>query len=533
MRARIAVLSAMLVAASFLFPSTPAVAENRHWIGVREGADGLELFDRRTGDLFVPRGANLLMLVPERDHVASGLFRPRDWNPRRVDRELARMVALGYNTVRVFIDLCEIDCISTPNGNIRESYAESIAAFLRMARARGIVVMLASNDLPVRGYNDRLPCCDPFGGYRNSLWLTRRGHDLLVEYWTEVVRALKHENAPLQVATYEIQQEQFLLSDVKPLSNDSGTVSTADGETYDMSDAAQKALMVESNTLLATRRVRAAIQHVDPGALVTMGFFAQLPGDLRMVPSRAMLESSTLDFVDLHLYPGITHGLEAQVEAIGLTDAVVKPVIMGELGALRFTNASAKPASYRLAHWQAESCVHGFAGWLVWLWATEDETVFGAREDGGDIARLLSPEERPDPCSAEEVPINAATLGTATASSSAAGHDPADAIDDLIKTHWSASNFPPQWIEVDLGAELVIREVHLSVQQSPAGNTNHRLLLAGNDHVFVLAREFEGFTAREDFLSFVPAAPVVGRFVRVETVTSPSWVAWNEIQVFV
>lgn len=267
----------------------------------------------------------------------------------------------------------------------RQAYTENIASFLRMARERGLVILLSSNDVPDRGYAERLPCCSPFGGYRNSLWLAPGGHDLLEEYWAEVVEALQREGAPLEGVIYQPQQEQFVLADVEPLSLSEGLVTTADDRTYDMAGPAQKTAMIESNVRLATRRVRAAIRDFDPGALVTMGFFADFPDDPRVVPSRAMLESSKLDFVDIHLYPGARHDLEAQVQAIGLSDAVLKPVVMGEFGALRFAYANPRVASYALAHWQAYSCAYGFAGWLVWLWAKTDDEVFGAREDSGAI----------------------------------------------------------------------------------------------------------------------------------------------------
>ncbi len=505
----------------------------RHWIGVREAADGTrELFDRRSGETFVPRGANLLMKVREGDHVASGLFRPRDWSPAAIDRELGRMAALGFNTVRVFIDLCQVDCISSPRGTIRSVYARNIAAFLRMARDRDLVVVLASNDVPDRGYSDRLPCCSPFGGYRNSLWLAPEGHDLLEEYWTEVVRALQRQRAPLEHVIYELQQEQWVLADVEPLSLASGTVTTADGGTYDMADPTDEEAMVVSNVRVAARRVRAAIRRLDPGALVTMGFFARFPGDDRVVPVPGMLESSALDLVDLHLYPGVGHTLEEHVERLGLTRAVTKPVVMGEYGAFRFAYPSARFGAYELARWQADSCAYGFEGWLIWLWAARDEEVYGAREEGAAIADLLSPDSRPDPCDASDVPENVAPRGTATASAWLPQEPPANAIDGLAETQWGAGAFAPQWIQVDLGSVRSVREIDLLVAQFPEGETSHRLLLAGADGVFATVERFRRSTAQGDVLTFRPDVPVEARFVRVETASSPSWVAWSEIQVW-
>ncbi len=513
-------------------PSTSAAARNRHWIGVRERAGRLELFDRHTGDPFVPRGMNLYVKVREGGEFASTLFRPGDWKPRWVDRQLSLMAAQGYNVVRPLIDACRRDCISTSGAGVRQAYVDNIASFLKMARELGLVVILSSNDLPDPGYGERLPCCHPFGGYRNSLWLTPKGHHILVEYWKDVVEALKRAHAPLDAVIYELQQEQFLLSDVEPLSLTEGTVTTADGATYDMADPVQKAAMIDANVRLATRRARAAIRREDPGALVTMGFFADFPDDPRVVPSRAMLESSALDLVDLHLYPGASFSFDDQVDALGLSDAVVKPIIMGEYGAFRFAYRDPRIASYALAHWQADSCAYGFSGWLEWLWARTDDEVFGAQEDNGAIARLLAPDTRPDPCSAEDVRTNVAPLATVTATSSLTDAPPDDATDELTHTLWNAGGYAPQWIQLDLGEVRSIGEIDLSVAQLPEGSTHHRLLLAGEDGVFSFATEFQGSTARFDVLAFAPEEPVDARFVRVETVASPSWVAWSEIQVW-
>jgi hypothetical protein len=371
-----------------------------HRIEIRPRDGRLELIDRLTGEVFVPRGANLLMLVPEGNHVASGLFRPHDWNPRAVERELGRMQQLGYNTVRVFIDACRVDCISTYHGTIRPSYVRNIARFLRIARSHDIVVMLASGNLPYRGYEPQIPCCDPFGGARNSLWLTSKGQAVFREYWVDVMRELKRQHAPLgDVFAYELQQEQFLEGDYPPLSFDSGTVTTADGQRYDMADPAQRQTMIDSNTRLGARKVSSAIRRLDPGALVTMGFFAGFPDDTRLVPSKAMLQRSALDLYDLHLYPGIGHDMPTLVDTLGLTDAVNKPVIMGEFGAILWAYPDPAAGGGALVDWQAESCSFGFDGWLIWIWARKDDVVYGARQAHDTIARALSPSRHPDPCS--------------------------------------------------------------------------------------------------------------------------------------
>jgi hypothetical protein len=84
---------------------------------------------------------------------------------------------------------------------------------------------------------------------------------------------------------------------------------------------------------------------------------------------------------------------------------------------------------------------------------------------------------------------------------------------------------PPQWIEVDLGGAYRVTEIRLLVSQSPAGATRHRVLVRGPEGgPGTLVHEFSGDTADGDWLEFVPEAALENvRYVRVETVSSPSW----------
>jgi hypothetical protein len=61
--------------------------------------------------------------------------------------------------------------------------------------------------------------------------------------------------------------------DQPPLSFTSGTVTTANGKTYDMSSADEKKRMIEENNVFWLDSVRAAILEADPTVLVSVGFF--------------------------------------------------------------------------------------------------------------------------------------------------------------------------------------------------------------------------------------------------------------------
>jgi hypothetical protein len=126
-------------------------------------------------------------------------------------------------------------------------------------------------------------------------------------------------------------------------------------------------------------------------------------------------------------------------------------------------------------------------------------------------------------------------LGKPATASSEPLSPASDANDGLAETFWVAGAFAPQWILIDLGAAYPIGRIRLIVAQSPPGVTDHRVWVRGASpgNPERLLREFIGETTDSEVLEYAPVRPVTGiRYIRVETVASPSWVAWREIEVF-
>jgi hypothetical protein len=147
---------------------------------------------------------------------------------------------------------------------------------------------------------------------------------------------------------------------------------------------------------------------------------------------------------------------------------------------------------------------------------------------------LLAPANQADPCAAAAVPGTNLAAGRPVQASNALAPDlPELAVDSNTETAWISGGHPPQWIEIDLGAAYRVTEIRLLVSQSPAGATRHQVLVRGPEGgPGTLVHEFSGDTADGDWLAFAPELPLENvRFVRVETVSSPSWVAWREIVV--
>ena len=120
------------------------------------------------------------------------------------------------------------------------------------------------------------------------------------------------------------------------------------------------------------------------------------------------------------------------------------------------------------------------------------------------------------------------------ASAIEAGHPAAHAVDGDLGTWWNSGGPPTQWIEIDLESPQSIAGLQLTPSQFPAGPTVHRVLAAGPDTggAFVLLHTFSGETQDGQQLLFNPAEPwqAIDR-VRVVTDSSPSWIAWREIEL--
>jgi hypothetical protein len=121
---------------------------------------------------------------------------------------------------------------------------------------------------------------------------------------------------------------------------------------------------------------------------------------------------------------------------------------------------------------------------------------------------------------------------SASASSSAPGNPPAYAVDGDPNTAWNSGGPPPAWIELDLTRTMTLSKVRLLVGQSPAGPTTHQLYFGSSPAPTALIATLSGTTSDMQWLDVdVPDPKPSGRYLRVLTTISPSWVAWREIFV--
>jgi hypothetical protein len=118
------------------------------------------------------------------------------------------------------------------------------------------------------------------------------------------------------------------------------------------------------------------------------------------------------------------------------------------------------------------------------------------------------------------------------ASASIPGSPPEAAFDGDLASLWSAGSHPVQWIEVDFGKAVDVGSLELVVSQYPAGLAEHRLIGRAEDGTETQLGAFREVTEDGQILSLAPFQPFRDvRVLRIETVESPSWVAWREIRL--
>jgi hypothetical protein len=524
-----------------------------HRIQIRIRPDGqAEFYDVVTGQPFIPRGADYIHLVNAGTRYEDRLFSTAVWDAEAFRADMHALASRGYNTVRIFIDSCNSGptCIANPSGpGLVGGYLDNMVEAMKIAKQEGIVLQLTSNDIPDHGgYGDlaNQESGPQMAGYRNAHMLTASGHQAALQYWRDLLNGLAERHADFDaVLGWQLLNEQWLFNLQPPLSLSSGQVeASAIGKTYDMGDPQQKRQMVADSAMAYIHELSTEIKAHDPTALVTMGFFApdfpnptSIGGDWYVDTASLLQGGAELDYYDFHAYPGSDIPLSQIAENFGMAGYQLKPIVMGEVGAFHSQYDNIESAARATTRWIADSCPLGFQGWLYWTYQAAPlavgDATWGLTDQDNYLLDLMAPATWTDPCMVMEIPTdNLALAASARASRSLPDQPPHAAIDDDTGTQWGAGDMPPQWIELDLGAPHAIQQIRLMVGQYPSGQTHHQIKVAGPNGVFTVAADLAQSTSDTQWLEFTPATPLTGiRYIRIQTLSSPSWVAWKEIQV--
>ncbi len=529
---------------------TPTIQiPTEHPIQIRLTSGRAEFYDTRTNESFVPRGANYFWIIPAGGGLEDRFFEVGTFDPERVAADFDLLRRNGYNTVRIFLDSCSSgsNCAGRTNGpGLNPAYLDNIAAAMHLAQEAGIFLLLTSNDLPAQGgYWAMVDAAvnEQFGPYRNAHYLTPAGVEAGRVYWRDLMSGLAARAAPFEsVLGWSLLNEQWYFYTDPPFSLSSGLVTTANGETYDLSDPAEHRRMAVDSMVHYIEQLREVILEYDPNGLVTMGFFVPdypnplRQGDFRYVETAPLLEAAALDFFDFHAYPG-EDSFEAVADNFGLTGFESKPVILGEVGAFIDRYPSSESGLRAVQGWIGESCQVGFDGFIYWGLYRAPEAIgdatWGLLDGEGELLAGLSAAGIPDLCDPVLLPPSNLALNAGVRASRWLAEEPPEFAVDGQPTQWGAGADAPQWIEIDLGEPRTIGLLRLVVGQFPAGETVHQVWGAAPGEALQLLHQFSGYTQEGDLLEVAPESPWTGiRTLRILTTQSPSWVAWREVEVY-
>src|SRR5581483_11489303 len=282
-----------------------------HRIGIRTVNGTSEFFDRQTNTRFVPRGVNYFYIVPLGRGFQDRVLGVGVYDKKRVAADFQTLARAGYNTARVFIDSCQggSGCIAQAGvRGLNAPYLDNLVEMMQLAKENGIYLLLTSNDIPDDGGYGELANSGSnafFAGYRNAHFWTAPGVSAMQMYCHDLLSEVIQRRAPFDaVLGWSLLNEQWFFKKQPPLSLNKGQVTTANGQTYDLSSAEQKRQMLRDGIVFLTTEVRDEMRKLDPTALVTMGFFVPAyPNPIDVAPdwyvdTAPLLMSAPLDFFD-------------------------------------------------------------------------------------------------------------------------------------------------------------------------------------------------------------------------------------------
>jgi hypothetical protein len=523
-------------------------------IGIRTVNDAAEFYDTVSGETFTPRGVNYVdFYAAEHSAYEDRLMATNIYDPDRVRTAFRHLSEHGYNTVRIFFDNCGSGphCFGNHYGaGLNPGYLDNMVDLMYIAGEEGIYIIFTANTAPGEGgywagfdrefYGSDHP---GFETAQNADWLHSAGVNMKKRAWSDLMSGLAERDAPFEtVLGWQLTNEYYLWKNIPPLSLDSGLVTISNGKTYDMADPEQKRQMVIDGTLFYMETIVPVIKTQDPEALTTMGFYApQFPnqtgiGGDTYVDTAPLLETAPIDFWDFHPYADMDIDIAKQAENFGMIGYEEKPVIMGETGVGHAFIPSAQSAASITAQWIADSCKVGFDGWLYWgyyPWPQDmDGKPWAPLEDDKFLFNALAPINWQDLCTPPDFEIKNVSVGKPVRASNQTRENPAANAVDGSSPEWSAGNYPPQWIEIDLQEPTTVGQVGFTVGQWPPGFTHHQVWARLADNRYVLLADFNGFTTVDMSLHYKLPIPVKDvTSVRFLQLTSPSWAGYKEVEV--
>jgi hypothetical protein len=369
-----------------------------------------------TGEPYVPRGFNYVRLdIP--GHGGHATFSPFVYDRKSVEAVFQHMQANGFNVVRVFINGMwgRRGCMfKDRNATVPDpAYLDNLAEFLLLARRHDILVIPCFEFFPMAApYRQGLKDDTPNIGPANRPYLEATSIQAKQRYLRDVIRELRKRNPQTLSAVFcwDLMNELCYGLGDAPFSLDKGTVTPANGKTYDL--ATQKEQLADDMAVYWVDQLADAIRAEVPDALIDANVFTYHavgrtgPGDFHQDPAdwknrypfrpTALLRSKA-DVIDLHTYAPDERKLAAEMKSVehdkllaGLRANPAKALIFGEFGVFKGPHPDLDEAAQWMGKLAQRLPRLGAAGWVYWTYdCDEQKRLWNAMSDQGQILKAL------------------------------------------------------------------------------------------------------------------------------------------------
>ncbi|MDO8468019.1 MAG: hypothetical protein Q7S56_03695, partial [Nanoarchaeota archaeon] len=453
-------------AVSFSY-SSGALSSESHKIGVRDGSSGsvqlasassgeAEFYDIVNGQEFIPRGNVYFLTMPQGFKaeqprysgwaydsldIYSDVFSSQVYNHNKISGDLDKMKSLGYNVVKIYLPYYDHPNVASGN-RLNDAVLDNMVDFLRMARDKEMYVYFNSGQIPL-SYNDIVdsyPAPANIDGF-NGFFMNKGMIEAEKQYHLDLLDGINQRDSSVMntIFGYDLAVEGFYTSyeNGKPWSLTSGTVTPADGKTYDLSIPADRKALADESTAYWVQQVAGAVKEKYPNLLLTESIFTPYlsnpsacigydglvngcgkePLNVKVIAS-----SPYIDFLTLHIYPlnldsysAGSYDIKQDMASAGIIEGqkftdgtpIGKPLFVGEFGSHADFYLTLNSAKNAIVQQQVNSCDYGFKGWIYFPWYglnPSDSTshqgvgVWTATEENYAIANIMSPNERSDAC---------------------------------------------------------------------------------------------------------------------------------------